>query len=389
MAGKTSAEREALDAQNRRIMAVFTRAGFDFIAPDILQPADMFLESSGENIRSRTYVFTDPSGAELCLRPDLTVPACRYHLSHARDPAAEARYCYSGPAFRFQPENGGKLHPTEFDQAGIEWFSAPDPEAAEAEVLSLAMRAIAAAGLRSYRIKIGDLALFQALLESIEMPQRWRSRLRQRFWRPKAFRELLDLLTGKTATTRTSISPYVDAVAGIDPASAIAVVEKILGDGDIPLLGSRPVEEIALRLSEKAQDRSEARLSVDTRRLVEDYLAIEGEVFACSERLKMMSPAAPGFGAALELFSRRLREIKKRRLAFESVLFSADFGRSLEYYTGFVFEIETMVNGETVQVAGGGRYDSLMSDIGAPLKIKAVGCAIHTERLLAAVRSGR
>ncbi len=47
MAGKTSAEREALDAQNRRIMAVFTRAGFDFIAPDIVQPADMFLESFG------------------------------------------------------------------------------------------------------------------------------------------------------------------------------------------------------------------------------------------------------------------------------------------------------------------------------------------------------
>ena len=63
--------------------AVFERAGFEQIAPDIIQPADIFLERSGEDIRARTFVFTDPSGAEMCLRPDLTVPACRYHLSHA------------------------------------------------------------------------------------------------------------------------------------------------------------------------------------------------------------------------------------------------------------------------------------------------------------------
>ena len=65
-------------------MAVFEGSGFDFIAPDILQPADIFLERSGEDIRARTFVFTDPSGVELCLRPDLTVPTCRYHLSHQR-----------------------------------------------------------------------------------------------------------------------------------------------------------------------------------------------------------------------------------------------------------------------------------------------------------------
>jgi ATP phosphoribosyltransferase regulatory subunit len=73
----------------------------------------------------------------------------------------------------------------------------------------------------------------------------------------------------------------------------------------------------------------------------------------------------------------------------DSALFSAVFGRSLEYYTGFVFEIETEIDGQTVQIAGGGRYDSLMTEIGAPRKVPAVGCAIHTERLLAALRSRR
>jgi ATP phosphoribosyltransferase regulatory subunit len=387
VAGRTSAEREALDAQNRRVMAVFTRAGFDFIAPDIIQPADMFLESLGENIRSRTYVFTDPSGAELCLRPDLTVPACRYHLSHAKDICGEARYCYSGPAFRFQPGDAGVHNPAEFDQAGIEWFSAPYPEAAEAEVLGLAIKAVDAAGLKSYRIRTGDLGLFRALLKSIDMPERWRLRLLHQFWRPKAFRELLDLLAGERSKPRSSISGHVDAVAQGDLSGAVAYVERQLSDRDLPLAGGRTVEDIARRLLEKAQDRSEKRLAPEHRKLIEDYLAAEGPLPEASASFQELRGTSPTFAAALDYFSRRLKEIRKRRIGVDKAIFSAVFGRSLEYYTGFVFEIETDLDGQTVQIAGGGRYDSLMSEIGAPRKVPAVGCAIHTERLLAAVRS--
>jgi ATP phosphoribosyltransferase regulatory subunit len=385
MVGKTSAEREALDAQNRRIMAVFTRAGFDFIAPDIIQPADMFLESSGENIRARTYVFTDPAGAELCLRPDLTVPACRYHLSHVKDMGAEARYCYSGPAFRFSRAKETRLHPSEFDQAGIEWFSAGDPVAAEAEVLNLALRAVEAAGLKHHRVTTGDLGLFRALLSSIDMPDRWRRRLLHHFWRPNAFRDLLDVLTGERERSRSSISPHVDAVAGCDEEGALAHVEKLLSGG-VPLIGGRSTQEIASRLREKAQDRSERRLSPEARRRIDDYLSIAGPLQRSEPRLANFAEGAPVFAAALDRFSQRLRELKRRRINLEGATFSAVFGRSLEYYTGAVFEIEADVAGVTVQIAGGGRYDSLMSDIGSPISIPAVGCAIHTERLLAALR---
>ena len=67
MPGKSPPHREALERQNAAIMAVFERAGFDQIAPDIIQPADIFLERSGEDIRARTFVFNDPAGNELCL----------------------------------------------------------------------------------------------------------------------------------------------------------------------------------------------------------------------------------------------------------------------------------------------------------------------------------
>jgi ATP phosphoribosyltransferase regulatory subunit len=55
----------------------------------------------------------------------------------------------------------------------------------------------------------------------------------------------------------------------------------------------------------------------------------------------------------------------------------------MEYYTGFVFELRSAAG---IELAGGGRYDTLLELLGAPRPVTAVGCAIHTERLLAAVK---
>ena len=64
--------------------------------------------------------------------------------------------------------------------------------------------------------------------------------------------------------------------------------------------------------------------------------------------------------------------------------FTAHFGRNMEYYTGFVFELWARDKEGPVQVAGGGRYDTLMEMLGASSPVSAIGCAIRTERVLAA-----
>jgi histidyl-tRNA synthetase len=58
----------------------------------------------------------------------------------------------------------------------------------------------------------------------------------------------------------------------------------------------------------------------------------------------------------------------------------------MEYYTGFVFEFWSRDAEGAVQVAGGGRYDNLLENFGAPAGTPAVGFVIRTERLLAARR---
>src|SRR5580692_3871488 len=105
------------DAKAQALVTSFERAGYARVEPAILQPAEPFLDLSGEDIRKRMYLTTDPQGRELCLRPDLTIPVSRDYL--ASPAAGKPRgFCYLGPVFRHRAEGGG-----EFLQAGIESFA--------------------------------------------------------------------------------------------------------------------------------------------------------------------------------------------------------------------------------------------------------------------------
>ena len=182
MAAESARKFEALEAQATTLLDVFKQAGYEQVAPSIIQPADVFLDQIGESIRSRTYVFTDLAGDELCLRPDLTVPVSRLYLERHPEADTPARYCYNGPAFRFQPDRNNQAHPREFRQAGIESFGETDKESADVETVLLAVEAVRSAGLKDFRLHFGDIALFHAFIDALALPERWRLKLRHYFW---------------------------------------------------------------------------------------------------------------------------------------------------------------------------------------------------------------
>src|SRR6476659_4434264 len=123
------------DTRAEALVASYERAGYARVAPAILQPAEPFLDLSGEDIRKRMYLTSDPQGRELCLRPDLTIPVSRDYL--ASPAAGKPRgFCYLGPVFRHRGEGVG-----EFLQAGIESFGRPDKAAADADMIALGREA--------------------------------------------------------------------------------------------------------------------------------------------------------------------------------------------------------------------------------------------------------
>ncbi len=88
---------------------------------------------------------------------------------------------------------------------------------------------------------------------------------------------------------------------------------------------------------------------------------------------------------AVGTYQERLKLLAATGVDLKAAEFSAEFGRNLEYYTGFVFEVVLPKLGRASPVAGGGRYDRLLKQVGAPRDVPAVGAAVHTERLLAAI----
>jgi ATP phosphoribosyltransferase regulatory subunit len=384
-----SAQRfEALEAQAQRLMAIFTRAGYEHVAPSIIQPANMFLDVVGESLRARTYVFSDPNGEELCLRPDLTVPTCRLHLARHPQGAVPARYCYNGSAFRYQPGGDTHAHPREFRQAGIECFAAPDPEEADAAVLALTVEAVRAAGIGALHLRFGDLGLFRALLGALALPERWRRRLQHQFWRPEAFRAELNRLTSAEALRAPALkAEVIDRLDPETPMSALQAVEEYLEKAGLPLMGTRTLPEIAERLLAAAADARASPLAADTANAIESYVAVKTPARAAVRELnRLLRQYRIDLVEPLRAFQRRLDDLDAAGIITDEAEFSAEFGRNLEYYTGFVFEIVVPELGPKSPLAGGGRYDRLLAEVGAPVEVPAVGSSIHTERLLAALQ---
>jgi ATP phosphoribosyltransferase regulatory subunit len=386
MAAESAKEFGALEAQAATLLDTFRNAGYEQVAPAILQPADVFLDRIGEQIRSRTYVFTDLAGDELCLRPDLTVPVSRLYLERHPEARTEARYCYNGPAFRFQPEADNRTRPREFRQAGIECFGDNDKEGADIEIVLLAVEAVRRAGLKGLALRFGDIAMFYALLDALSLPERWRLKLRHYFWRPPAFHALLSRIArGERPDGDGPAMALVGALAGKSRDRAEEKIAAYLEEKGLPLIGNRTLGEIAARLFDQSADLDAEPLRKEVAVVIESYLAISGAPKQAVERVAALGKdSGIDLSAPLSSFVRRLESLEKSGIDLARANFATEFGRNLEYYSGLVFQIEAP--GLQYALAGGGRYDGLLADLGAPREVPAIGSAIHTERLLAAVR---
>src|SRR6202171_5130154 len=199
------------------LLLSFAEAGYIQAEPAILQPAEAFLDLSGEDIRKSLYLTTDASGEELCLRPDLTIPVARDYLASDRC-GQPAGFSYLGPVFRYR---GGR--PSEFLQAGIESFGRQDRAAADAEMLALALQATAAVGLSEVEIRTGDVALFNALIDALDLYPVWRRRLIKDFNRKVSLTQDIERLTLATGSSN-EYEGVLAALAGSDRKAALALV---------------------------------------------------------------------------------------------------------------------------------------------------------------------
>jgi len=368
----------ARDTRAEALVASFERAGYPRLAPAILQPAEPFLDLSGEDIRKRMFLTADPQGRELCLRPDLTIPVSRDYLASPAAGRAQG-FCYLGQVFRHRQDEA-----SEFLQAGIESFGRPDIAAADAEMLTLGLDTTAHYGVTAPDIRIGDVGLFAALIAALDLAPAWKRRLIKDFNHKTSLAQDLERLTLSAAHARPEYQGVLAALAGSDPKGAHALVTDLLSIAGISAVGGRSVGEIADRFLEQAALGAQTSLPRETRALIERFLTIAGDPDEAAAELRAVAKdGSLKLDSALDLFESRTGFLAARGVDVRRIKFSTAFGRGLDYYTGFVFELHDPAGRAAGQLVAGGRYDGLLSRLGSKKPIPAVGFAAWIERLIA------
>ncbi|MDR6302856.1 ATP phosphoribosyltransferase regulatory subunit [Nitrobacter vulgaris] len=361
-------------ARAAALLSSFIQAGYIKAEPAILQPAEPFLDLSGEDIRKSLYLTSDSGGEELCLRPDLTIPVARDYLASSKA-GKPAGFCYLGPVFRYR---GGRS--SEFPQAGIESFGRQDRAAADAEMLALGLEAVAAFGIADVDIRTGDVALFTALIDSLDLYPVWRRRLMKDFNRKVSLALDIERLTLASGPGHKEYEGVLAALAGSDRKAALALVTDMMSIAGATIVGGRSLDEIADRFLEQSTLKSGA-LPHEALTIIKRFLAISGDPDDALGQLRALaSDAGLDIHRAIDQVESRTGFMAARGVETDSISFATAFGRGVDYYTGFEFELQRKDQDDEPLVAGG-RYDDLMTRLGAAAPIPAVGFAVWIEAL--------
>ena len=355
------------------VIALFAGEGYAHAEPAILQPAEFFLDLSGEDIRRRIFMTQDADGRDWCLRPEYTIPVALDHIASGKtEPAA---YAYAGPVFRMRASEPG-----EFLQAGLESFGRDDFTAADAEIMALTIDATAMLGLADPRIVMGDVAVLGALLDGLNVPQGARRRLVRAVVQGKGA-DAVDALDPPAADGEAAHAGLLKALEGQDPKAARAFVEDVLSIAGISTVGGRSAADIAERFLARAAER-ENPVNGDVKALLAQVLAVSGDPDAASASLRALADQASlDIGRQLDAFDERTGFLAARGVDIGAIRFSAGFARNLDYYTGFIFELHDTARGDGKPVAGGGRYDNVLVRLGARQPLPAVGASLWLDRL--------
>ncbi|MCP8897477.1 ATP phosphoribosyltransferase regulatory subunit [Shinella daejeonensis] len=357
------------------LVADFERLGAERVDTPVIQPAEPFLDMAGEDLRRRIFMTESETGKSLCLRPEFTIPVCMRHIETAA--GTPKRYAYLGEVFR-QRRDGAN----EFYQAGIEDLGDPDVARADARAIHDACLALSGClpGVE-LSVTLGDQSVFEAVVAACGLPGGWQKRLVHAFGNQSRLARLIDDLSSPGPSG--VFGPEVDRLAILgkldDEAKLVAHIEETMAaTGYSSDTGRSPVE-IARRLREKIE-LSNTRLGGDTLGPLAEFLALEtGLAEAPAALAAFAARSGLALDGALGRFGRRVDALVAAGVDPAGIRYRAAFGRPLDYYTGLVFEIAPA--GVSSVLAGGGRFDRLMTLLGARERIPAVGFSLWLDRI--------
>jgi ATP phosphoribosyltransferase regulatory subunit len=357
------------------LIADLESLGTERVDTPVIQPAEPFLDMAGEDLRRRIFMTESETGKSLCLRPEFTIPVCLRHIETAT--GTPKRYAYLGEVFRQRREGSN-----EFYQAGIEDLGEPDVARADARAVRDALTVLRnrLPGIK-LSVVLGDQSVFEAVVAACGLPAGWQKRLVHAFGNQAQLQKLMADLSNPAPSG--VFGPEVDRLAILgkldDEAGLIAHIDATMEATGYSTNASRSPADIARRLREK-MELANTRLTARTLALLKEFLALELSLAAAPAALAAFAQKAGlSLAEALARFEGRVAALREAGVDPADITYRAAFGRPLDYYTGLVFEIAP--EGDALVLAGGGRFDRLLTLLGARERIPAVGFSLWLDRI--------
>src|SRR4030043_2478384 len=127
----------------------------------LVEPYELLSAKSGEEIRTRMFVFKDLGDRSVALRPEFTASVARLVATTMRTEPRPFRLFSVGSIYRYDEPQKGRYR--EFWQANFELMGSNKPEA-DAEILLSANSLLKNIGLSGYALKLGHVGVVRGLL---------------------------------------------------------------------------------------------------------------------------------------------------------------------------------------------------------------------------------
>lgn len=134
--------------------------GYEDIQTPTFEFFDVFSKEIGTTPSRELYKFFDKDGNTLVLRPDFTPSIARCAAKYFGEVRMPLRFSYMGNTFNNISDLQGKLR--EVTQMGAELIGDGSVEA-DAEMISLMVRALLDTGLKRFQVSIGEVEYFKGL----------------------------------------------------------------------------------------------------------------------------------------------------------------------------------------------------------------------------------
>jgi histidyl-tRNA synthetase len=261
--------------------------------------------------------------ADLGLRYDLTVPLARVMAANQDLPKPFKRYQIQ-PVWRAERPQRGRFR--EFVQCDVDCVGTASV-LADAEMIAVMHETLAALGFTDYRISLNHRKILSAFMDYAGVPAE-----------------------SKSGTIRE--------IDKLDKVGRDGVEAGLAGIGI-----SKPAADEIIGVLFDPKNNGSYQYYIPAAKAYTDYNKGYGEGFeGCSEMEKLAEYVIEGFGVPDDVLS-----------------FDLHMARGLDYYTGPIYEAY-VAEGGLGSVAGGGRYDRLIAQLGGP-DLPATGTSFGLERI--------